>query len=219
MPVKICENRTILGKEYKNVVVYKSDRPLTKKAKEQADELDRYLSKKMKEIELEMKSKNLLTKKHKKGVIELWYEVGKRLKFIEDVSRIPRDDRKYIWRALYDHAGELIPGKINVRVKYRPENSHFKYCYMIGTNDWEFVKKAGNWTAWVEFLDSPVIREDERIIEWLGSIQKRTQISLQDWLRALTKEIRRTLKNKDTSVYSPDELNNLLNSIFHRVYP
>lgn len=218
MPIIIRETRTIAGKEYPNTKVYKSDKPITKEGKIQADELDVFLKDKMSEIEKEMKKYGFIKLKNKKGVLRLWYEIGKRLDFVDDPEIVPPQDRKYIWRALYDHAGELVSEKLSVRAKERPKNNLFRYCYILAKYEWNFVNNAGNWTAWSEFLDSPVIINDKRIIDWLGSIQLLAVGSLQDWLRGLTKKIRAEFKNKDTSVFSDDELNKKLSKIL-KVYP
>lgn len=214
MAVIIRENRTIAGKVVRGVKVYKSDRPVTREAREQAEKLDRFLQKKMSEIGRKMKERGLLAKKGKPGVLQLWYQVGKHLDFVMDPSIVPVEDRKYVWRALYDHAGPLHEGPIPVRVQRSPKTSHFRYCYLLASKfDWEFVRSAGNWTAWVEFFDSPVIHQDERIIEWLGSKQKHVTGSRQDWVRELTKAIRNRLKNKDTSVFTDEELHERLEDI------
>jgi len=219
MPVIIKEKREIAGKTYDDILVYKSDKPITTQGRKQAEELDEIIENKMRDLEKEVETKGLFKLKHSKGVLKLWYTVGKGIEFVNDTSIVPREDRKFVWRALYDHAGKLAPGKPNIRVKERPQTSHFRYCNIISKYDWNFVNNAGNWTAWVEFLDSPVIRNDERIIEWLGSIQMLATGSVQNWLRRLTREIRLTLKNKDTSVFSDQELYEMLTGILNKVYP
>lgn len=218
MPVIIRETRKIAGKKYPKIKVYKSDRLVTKEGIEQAEKLDAYLQNKMEEIINCMIKKDLLKLKNKWGVLKLWYEVGKKLDFIYDPKIVPTEDRKYLWRAIYDHAGELTPGKLDVRAKERPQTSHFRYCCLLAKHDWDFVNYAGNWTAWHDFLDSPVIRNDERIIEWLGSIQLLATGSVQNWLRDLTKEIRPAFKNIDTSVIPDEELYSKLESILSQVH-
>ena len=219
MPVIIKEKREIAGKTYDDILVYKSDRPITTQGRKQAEQLDLLIEKNMRKLEKCLKEKKLLQLKNSKGVLELWYNVGKGIDFINDSSVVPREDRKFVWRALYDHAGELAPGKPNLRVNERPQTSHFRYCNIISKYDWDFINNAGNWTAWVEFLDSPVIRNDDRIIEWLGSIQILATGSVQNWLRKLTKKIRLIYKNKDTSVFSDQELYDHLNNVLNEVYP
>ena len=65
MAVIIRETRTIDGKPEK-VKVFKTKRLLTGELREQAERLDEFLSKKMKEIEGEMSSIGLLKLKGKK---------------------------------------------------------------------------------------------------------------------------------------------------------
>jgi len=220
MAVIIKEKRIIGGKEYKDIKVYKLDKGkfVTREVKENAQKLDKYLHEKMKEIENLIKKKNIISLKGKPGVIRLWYEIGKRLSFVYDEKIIQPEDRKYVWRALYDHAGELIPGAPKIRANERWWSSHFFYCYQIGLFPWSFVKAAGNWTAWVEFLDSQRIRRDERIVKWLGSEAKKVQAGKQDWLRKLTQSVRHAFMNRNTMRLTTDELHEELNEIFAETY-
>ena len=117
MAVIIREARIIDGKPEK-VKVFKTKRLLTGELREQAEKLDEFLSKKMREIEEEMKSTGFLKLKGKKGeVLKLWYEVGKRLDFVMDTSVVSAEDREFVWRAIYDHAGELAPGPFGTSKK------------------------------------------------------------------------------------------------------
>lgn len=220
MAVIIREKRIIGGKEYPDIKVYKSDKDkfVTREAREKAEKLDKYLHENMKEIENLIKKENIISLKGKPGVIKLWYEIGKRLSFVYDEKTIQPEDRKYVWRALYDHAGELVPGTPKIRANERWWSSHFFYCYQIGLFPWSFVKAAGNWTAWVEFLDSQRIRQDERIVKWLGSKAKKVRGGKQDWLRKLTKSVRHAFMNRDTTILTRDELHEELNKIFAETY-
>lgn len=218
MAVIIREKRIIGGKEYPDVKVYKSERFVTREARENAERLDKYLHEKMKEIENIMKKGSLISLKGKPGVIRLWYEVGRRLSFVYDEKTIQSEDTKYVWRALYDHAGELAPGTPKVRANERWWSSHFFYCYQIGLFPWSFVKAVGNWTAWVEFLDSQRIRQDERIVKWLGMKAKKVAGGKQNWLRKLTKAVRHAFMNRDATVLPKDELHEELNKIFAGTY-
>jgi hypothetical protein len=215
MAVIIREERTIDGKP-ETVKVFKTKRLLTGKLRKQAEKLDEFFSKKMKETEQEMKKTRLLKLKGKKGhVLKLWHEVGKRLNFVMDTSIISPEDREYVWRAIYDHAGELAPGSLTERVKRDPETSHFSYCYKLSRFPWEFVEMAGDWTSWSEFFDRKETKNDPRIIEWLGKKSKESDVSgRQNWLRPLTKAIHREFEKRDTSVFSIDELYERLEKIF-----
>ena len=219
LAVIVREQRTIGGKDFLGLKVYKSGRFVTRSAEQKADALDKLLAKKMKEIESQVRKSGWLELKGKSGVARLWYEVGKRLAFVDRVSVEPEEDRKYIWRALYDHAGDLAPGPPNKRAEERYQTSHFYYCYRLGRFPWSFVSAAGNWTAWSEFFDSERIRADDRIIKWLGSkARKAHPKGLQDWLRSLTREVRRKFKNWDTREMSLEDLSTELEECFNQVF-
>lgn len=215
MAVIIRETRMIDGKPEK-VKVFKTKRLLTGELREQAERLDEFLSKKVSEIEKEMKSTGFLKLKGKKGeVVKLWYEVGRRLDFVTDTSVVAAEDREFVWRAIYDHAGELAPGPLTERVRRDPETSHFSYCYKLARFPWKFVGMAGDWTSWSEFFDRKETKNDPRIIEWLGKKAKESNVSArQNWLRPLTKAIHKEFENRDTTVFSVQELYERLDRIF-----
>ena len=221
MAVIIRESRMMGGREVV-VKIYKSKHLVTRADKEQAENLDRFLEKKMREILGEMKNRGLLRLKGRKGVLKLWYELGKHLSFVSDKNIVLEDDREFIWEALYDHAGDLHPGKSRMN---RPKTNYFRYCYLAAQFDWDFVKTS-YWTSWVEFLDSKRIREDGRIIDWLLSRSKEkpsqewiefTKGSRQDWIRKLTKPIRHRFKKRATKELTQEELFSELDEIFAEV--
>lgn len=215
MAVIIREIRMIDGKN-ERVKVFKTKRLLTGELQEEAEEFDKFLSNKMSEIEKEMKLSGFLKLKGKKGkVIRLWYEVGKRLDFVMDTSKVAAEDREFVWRAIYDHAKTLSPGPLTERVRRDPETSHFSYCYKLSRFPWKFVVSGGDWTSWSEFFDRKETKNDPRIIEWLGKKAKESDISArQNWLRPLTKAIHKEFENKDTTIFSKDELYGKLDGIF-----
>ncbi len=217
MAVIIREKKVIEGKEY-SVNVYRAGQGklVTDEQKKKAEQFDFFLSKKIKQIEQEMKDSGLLDLKGKRGKVNrLWYEVGKRLQFVMDSSMVAAEDREFVWRAIYDHAGKLAPGPISQRVKRDPETSHFSYCYKLSKFPWEFVDTTGDWTSWSEFFDRKETKNDPRIIEWLGKKAKESNVSgKQNWLRPLTKAIHKCFQNKDTMVFSADELYKRLDDLF-----
>lgn len=214
MAVIIREERIIDGRPEK-VKVFKTKRLLTGELREQAKKLDEFLSKKIKEIEEEMKQSGLLKLKGKREeVLKLWYEMGKRFGFVMDTSIVSAQDREYVWRAIYDHAGKLAPGPLTERARRDPETSHFSYCYKLSTFRWQFVKTAGDWTSWSEFFDRKETKNDPRIIEWLGKKAKESNVSgRQNWLRPLTKAIHKEFEKKDTTIFSSKELYQILDEI------
>jgi hypothetical protein len=215
--VVVREEREIGGKMYSGVKVYLSDRRfVTKTERDAADKLDKYLEEELRDIREEADSRSLIGLKGKPGVLQLWHFVGSRLGFVDDPAVIPPEDRKYIWRALWDHAGELAPGEKDRQS--RKEGSfrdHFRYCYFVGRYPWEEVGKAGNWRAWVEFLDSPWTRNDERIPRWIGNKVKVS--AKRNWLRGLNRRIRQELRSVHTRVLTDEELEERLERIWDGV--
>lgn len=212
MAVIVRETRTIAGREFPTVKVYKTAEgvPLTREERERAERLDALLAKQMKEVAAEVRSLGLLDLKNRPGVVKLWYGVGRRLSFIDDNDLVPLRDRRFVWRALYDHADDLLPGPPGIRANQRPENSHFRYCYLLAKFD-EDVALSASWTFWVECFDSIAIREDERIVEWLASSIREIGLK-QNEIRALNKAIRAEFREVDTTVLSDEELTQRLAS-------
>lgn len=220
MAVIVRERRLIDGKEIL-IKVYKSKKLVTHADKKKAEELDRFLEEKMREIARDMREKGLIKLKGKKGVLPLWYEVGKRLSFVMDPTIVPEEDRDFVWQAIYDHAGDLNPGESR---KGRPKTNYFYYCFLIAQHDWDMVKSS-DWTSWVEFFDSKRIREDPRIYEWLLNRSKEkssrwaefTKGAKQDWVRVLTKFIRHYFKRRATTELTQEELFSELDEIFNKI--
>ena len=194
---------------------------------DQLEVVDEKIEKKMREVEAAMKSqkptmntkkKSLLDLKGSDGVVELWFRVGEILRpFVEELE-VSVQNKKWVYRAIFDHAGELKPGEqLSVRAKSRPLNSYFSYMCMLAEFEWGFVKSM-IWTHWVELFDGELFTKDHRIIEWLKTKQDKPKS--QEWLRPLTKNIRNSslLKKKETGVFTEDEMYEKLDKIFEETY-
>lgn len=204
----------IRGEKRANVELYKPDGILTKSDKERAIRIDEMLEREFRRIEKDFKKNGLLDKKGtRKGVVELWWEVGKRLRFIEDLG-LNEDERKYIWQAMFDHAGGITPKGGSERARTNPESSHFAFCYMLASLEKEMALRH-EWTFWFEFLDSEPIRKDRRILMWLS---KRAMDwypggSKQEWVRNVAKAIRNGFNNINTRSLDEEELERELERI------
>jgi len=221
MAVKIRETIIIMGEECENVEKYRSGKNLvTKEDIELADKNDKILHDEIKKIENEMEKLGYLKLKGKKGeALRLWYEVGVRLRPLLDGLEVNSDDRKFLFRAIYDHAGNLAPGAPKKRANETPETSHFSYCYKLGPFSWDFVSQAGDWTTWSELFDSELFRKDNRLIEWLATKQnEKSRTSQQKWLRPLTTKIRNELKDIITTEFSEKDLYERLDVIYEKLY-
>ena len=218
MAVIIRETREIAGHE-REVKVYRTDGPLTQEEKKKAEELDEFLEGEMEKLIDDLRERGLIKQVGSQDALELWYTVGTHLDFVSNTDIISTQDRKYVWRALYDHAGPLhLKESIPKRVEQSPKTSHFYYCYLLGKFDWETVKSGEIWTTWLEIFDSKPVRQDERITEWLVDSIDQHEGGIQEWVRPLNKAIRNKFENKDTTVFSDEELQRELNQILEDVH-
>jgi len=211
-----------MGEKCDNVEKYRSEKLIVSNDDmKRADKNDQILHDGIKKIENDMGKLGYTKLKGKKGdVLRLWYEVGVRLKPLLDSIEVSSDDRKFLFRAVYDHTVDLVPGTPKKRANETPETSHFSYCYKLATFSWDFVNQAGDWTTWSELFDSELFRTDNRLIKWLATKQnEQSRSSQQKWLRPLTIKIRNDLKDYVTTEFSDSELYERLDKIYEKLYP
>ena len=216
MAVIIRETRILGGKEFPGRKVYKSDKFVTAEIKKQADTLDLFLQNKAEEIRGQLRESSLLRATSKKDILKLRHEIGKQLDFTDDPKIVHPDDKKFIWRALFDHAGDLAPGPPDERANKRPETSFFCYCHRLGKLPREMVEAGGDWSSWQRFFDL-AIKRDERILNWLGQNRNKLRTALKkDWLKRTTKLLTEQFHNRDTTLLSAKELNKELGEILSK---
>jgi hypothetical protein len=225
MAVIVRQDHVIGGVERTGVPAYLSTRPVNAAQRQQALRLDEELKARMQLIATEVERDGSLELKNRPGVVRLWWEVGRRLQqFAGDVDVGPEEDRVYLWRAMYDHAPALVPGKVGSRAD-RLKNSHFFYCFLLGKYDLDKVRAVGDWTSWVEIFDSERIRSDDRILDWLvdrasssrpdwSSFMDRRRM---DWFRPLAKAIRARFENRDVGGLERTEVFSELDMVFDDV--
>jgi len=205
MAVIIREERILDGKQFGDVKVYKSDKfPITSSDEKKAERLDEFLANFFRSLGNEVKENKLVNLKKGPGVIKLWYFVGEKLKFIDDPSLVDPSDKKYIWKALWYHAGELMPGEAKTRAGTLRD--HFLYCYRLAKFDFDFVMSAGRWRDWMDFFDSPTL-SNSIVLEWFQ--QKSHSIikpGTKYWLRDFIKLIRNEFENVDMTFLKREEI-------------
>lgn len=217
MPVKILEAHPINPSVFEPV--YKSARGvITTTDKELADRNDAKLKRKFRAIEAAMLKRDLLRLKKTRNVLRLWWELGRRLSFLRKIDVGDERDRIWLWRACYDHCGQLNPGKdgkLSVRAQGRLKNSHFRYAELLGRLDWGTAEAIGLWDSWSGICDSECFQNDDRFVNWLDDriTKPKSFVSRllkarkhQDLFRDLAKRIRHRFKKMDTSVLSQKEL-------------
>jgi hypothetical protein len=217
MPVLIRESQSPERPDVLEVTYKTAGGVLTGEGEGIAKRNDDVLERRLRAIESEMLRRGLLDLKGRPGVVRLWWEVGRRLTFIEEMDVGDERDRVWLWRAIYDHAGRLNPtrnGRLSVRARRRPRNSYFRYMALLGRLDWSVAEAVGDWTSWVELCDSECF-DDGRFIQWLADRARAPESPLerlvearhhQDLFRKLAKAIRHRFNKTDTSVFSRGEL-------------
>ena len=88
--------------------------------------------------------------------------------------------------------------------------SFYQQCYVLSRLDIDTVQKLSA-RQWQDLLDRVDNREDERIYLWIKG--RKEKIREDDW-REFEKGLHLYLKNKDTSVFSDEELFSIYDSIF-----
>lgn len=217
MPVRILEPMASDPTRFE--VHYKSARgAVTAIDKDLANRNDAEIEQRFREIEAEFEKRNLLELKKTHRVIKLWWELGRRLDFLEKMAVGDERDRIWLWRACYDHCGKLNPsreGKLSVRARQRLKNSHFRYAVLLGRLDWETVEAIGLWDSWSGMCDSECFQNDDRFVDWLRerAHEPRSPVARilaakkhQDLFRALAKQVRQRFKKMDTRVLTNHEL-------------
>ncbi|MCK4481616.1 hypothetical protein KAU55_00205 [Candidatus Bathyarchaeota archaeon] len=199
--------------------VYKTRGFMSSEDKQVADNLDDFLQREVPKMEERIEQMELLNFKSKPGAIKLWYSVGKELKSLWDRAKksfnLPDTQLPIFLKAVYDHSDKIRPGSGRSE---RFRNAHFYYCFIMASYSWKKVEAAGNWRAWVEFLDSKRIRNDLRIVEWFASrYAKESSKAKSKCFRKITRAIRNEFKEIDTTVLEQNELFQRLDSILNKI--
>lgn len=206
--VKTDSGEKTLREEYKSI-----KNIITKSEINQAEKLDEYLESKFKKIFSDLHDRGLL--ENERGDLKRWYALGEHLKFVDDETIVPPEDRnqdKYLWEAFWYHAPlGLRPGPPNSRTGTRRD--HFRECYLLAQIPYDVVKNVGNWSDWVNFLESPAVMQDNRIIKWVG---KNLYDVTRNELREFTQVLRTKFKRRITKVLTDEELSKELHDAWEK---
>jgi hypothetical protein len=172
-----------------------------------ADRLDNELSSKLQAYEKDALKKGLiLPSGTKKNALRIWYDIGKLLYDIANkYGVLGTTDEVYYWQAIYDHVSPLIQ-RSEPPQSTSSNRNHFRLCaYMASKGNWEFVSAVGNWSVWRDLLDNSRIQEDTRVFDWVVNTIHKSGLGHKE-VRPFIHEVRRSIKNKDTSVLTEKEL-------------
>lgn len=214
----------VIWKTSQGEKIYKtpSGWPLTKKARELADEFDRILSRKIGKLIKQLRKEGYF--KMKPGLAK-YYRLGKSLQFVKDLKLRSKcdPDLENIWRAFYDYAPKLAPRKLpSSEERTVGKRNFFLTCYRLGQLSDKTVEKMGNWSNWGDiymvFAGNPQLWKDwERLLSWILIKSENNGKIERDKLRKTLRILRKVMGKKsevkrDITVLTDDELYKLLDS-------
>lgn len=135
------------------------------------------------------------------------YNLGKFLGELLEKYDIAPSERRKFWDEIKTFATK--ENRIRDEGSHAETRSFYGQCYRLSQLDKEIVEKL-SWRQWQDILDRVSNREDERIFEWIRKQNKK--IREDDW-REFEKGLHLYLKNKDTSVFTDEELFGIYDSI------
>ena len=134
------------------------------------------------------------------------YELGMKLNTFLSKHNVSKKERSYYWEEIKEYASS----EKNITKDRSSKRIDYEYCYQLFTIGLETVKKL-SWRQWQDFLDRKHIRADERIYIWINELT--SKVRQDDW-RDFTKALNIYFKERDTSIFSKDELFGEMNRIY-----
>jgi hypothetical protein len=200
--------------------------PLTKKARQLAEEFDVLLARKMRKLKRMLRKQGYF--RMKPGLLK-YHLLGECLQVLDDLPLLSKcdPDRENIWRALYDYAPKLAPRKMPVsEERCVGKRNFFLNTYRLGQLSQDTLARMGTWSNWEDvymvFAGNPRLWDDwERILNWIlkrsdknGKIDR---TKLREALKVVRKAVGRRAKVKrDTTILTDRELNELLGAMEKR---
>lgn len=135
------------------------------------------------------------------------YYLGKILGELLVKYNISPDERRKFWDEIKTFATK--ENRTRNEGTNAETRSFYGQCYRLSQFDREVVEKL-SWRQWQDILDRVGNREDARLFDW---IKKRDDKIREDDWREFEKGLHLYLKNKDTSVFSDEELFEIYDSI------
>ena len=174
---------------------------LSSKEKASIDEILNALKEEIPQIESDLEEEYGTTVLYK-------YNLGKFLGELLAKYEIGAYERRKFWDEIKNLATK--ENRIRNEGTNAETRSFYGQCYRLSQLDQEIVEKL-SWRQWQDIFDRVGNREDARIFEWIRN--KKEKIREDDW-REFEKALHLYLKNKDTSVFSDDELFSIYDSLF-----
>ena len=154
-----------------------------------------------KDLEKEVSRKESPQKRKKRIKNKSIFKLGKKLrKSINEELCVPEEEIDWIFKAIRE-----IYSTGDVFLKRGNKRDDFRYIFEAARLPYDFFEKI-TWDGWRRLMDSPNIRRDKRFSLWLERKYGKNEQVKKGFVRKFVKELNRLLKNKDTSVFTDDEI-------------
>ncbi len=145
--------------------------------------------------------KNEKQLKQKAIDVEIAYRIGKKLaQIVDNTNLVSPNERQWAWKALRE-----IYFKKNIFKNRGRTRDDLEYFYKASKYPLSFIKSI-TWDGWNRFLDYPSIRQDERFEKWFRAKAQKIGKIKRGFLRRFTKQLYFLIKNKDTTIFSDEEV-------------
>lgn len=166
---------------------------LSPKEIEEANKLQEYLENFIPALE------EKLINKYKKRGVTYAYEFGSELQDIIKRFEITGVQETIFWDQIRDFASNE-----KEKPQDRGNRKIYDYYYKLSFYDLKDIENV-NWSEWSYLFDVKEVMKEERVINWLASKAKNKKITREPF-RLLMTGIRIFIKNKDTKIYTEQEL-------------
>lgn len=190
--------------KHKNPIYKSSKTILTTQDIKDADEFDKRLVMKIKEIENILIEHNALSVKNKKkDPLQVWHLIGGQINQFLKTNHIEKEDEHIFWDSLYGRSSIVHSGNPSSKISHT--RNDFKTSTILAKYPLEMLRKVGSWALWREILVYKILLTDERIFKWvINELIKHPRT--RDAARPFLKSIAARFKKIDTSVLSNNEL-------------
>ncbi len=216
MAIIVREGLSIDGSENQLAKVYKPGYKLTTAKKIKADKIDEQLEEHINQIVAYLKKKKIFSLIGKKGLtIQPYYETGKKIGEFVDKQQISAEEKFFLYESVYHYLikNNLYHGSSDDRWKQKGRNPAEVWSKMAKF-PWETVNKI-NWGDWADLYMSPVVVQDERIVNWVVKNIHNFSESSRKTTRSLLIAFRGGLKNYDVEELNDKQLFEMLDDIYH----
>lgn len=151
-----------------------------------------------------------LSKKHKEYSSEYSYELGNLLRQKLEDYKIVESERYNFWNMLRNYVNKLDKRKTITELR-----DAYEYCYLLSKLPKHLAIKFSR-SKWDYLFDVVTARNDLRLFNWLENVENKEFINSNEVFQNFCKALKIYFANKDTSVYSDNEINDIYTQSMNR---